>query len=109
MLPLRTRRRIQRLAERRSLVEVAEITGVSLSSVKRVASEPWVEDLDDEAERRRRGIGRPSEVEEYERLIERLIDRDVEITTADVLKRIRKAGYRGGTSAVYAFVAELRG
>ena len=109
MLPLRTRRRIQRLAERKSFVEVAEITGVSLSSVKRVAREPWVEGLDDEAERKRRGIGRPSEIEEYERLIQRLIDRHPEITTATVLKRIRKVGYRGGRSAVYAFVAELRG
>jgi len=109
MLPLRTRRRIQRLAERNTLVEVAEITGVSLSSVKRIAYEPWVEDLDDEAERKWRGIGRPSEVEEYERLIQRTLDRDPEITTADVLRRIRKAGYGGGSSTAYAFVAELRG
>ncbi len=82
---------------------------VSLSSVKRIANEPWVEDLDDEAKRNRRRIGHPSEVGEYERLIQRLIDRDPEITTATELKRIRKAGYRGGRSAAYDFVAELRG
>ncbi len=47
--------------------------------------------------------------EAEERLIQRLIDRHPEITTATVLKRIRKAAYRGGRSAAYAFVAELRG
>ena len=47
--------------------------------------------------------------EEYERLIQRMFDRDPEIATVDVIKRIRKAGYQGGGSAVYAFVADLRG
>ena len=109
MLPLRTRRRIQRLAERKTYAEVAEITGVSLSSVKRVAREPWVEDLDDAAERKRRGIGRPSQVEKHERLIQRMLDRQPEIATVDVVKRLHKAGYRGSQTAVYTFVAELRG
>jgi len=108
MLPLRTRRRIQRLLERKSNEEVAEITGVSVSSVKRIANEPWVEDLDDAVERRRRGVGRPSEVAEYERLIQRMLDRDPEITTSAILARLRRAGYAGGRSAVYSFVAELR-
>jgi transposase len=108
MLPLRTRRRIQRLVERKSYEEVAEITGVSVSSVKRIAKEPWIEDLDDAAERKRRGIGRPSEVAQYERVIRRLLNRDPEIPTSAILVRLRKAGYGGGPSAVYRIVAELR-
>ena len=108
MIPLRTRRRIQRLAERKSNVEIAEITGVSVSSVKRIINEPWVEDLDNAAERKRRGVGRPSEVAEYERRIQRMLDRDPDITTSAVLARLRKAGSAGGPSAVYSLVAELR-
>lgn len=108
MIPLRTRRRIQRLAERKSNEEVAEITGVSVSSVKRIVNEPWVEDLDNEAERKRRGLGRPSEVAKYERRILRMLDRDPEIAGSAVLARLRKAGYTGGPSAVYSLVARLR-
>jgi transposase len=108
MLPLRTRRRVQRLLERRTIEEVAETTGVSVSSVKRIANEPWAEDLDDAAERKRRGIGRPSKVARYERRIQRMLDRNPDITTAAILVRLRKAGYAGGATAVYSFVAELR-
>jgi nucleotidyltransferase/DNA polymerase involved in DNA repair len=87
---------------------VADITGVSLSTVKRIADEPPIRDLDDAAERKRRGIGRPSTVEKHRRKIERLLDRDPWITSAEVVRRLRRAGYRGGISAVYALVAELR-
>jgi transposase len=108
MIPLRTRRRIQRLAERKSNVEIAEITGVSVSSVKRIIDESWVEDLDDAAERRRRGVGRPSEVAKYEHRIQRMLERNSDITTATILARLRRAGYAGGATAVYGLVAELR-
>jgi hypothetical protein len=43
-----------------TLAEVAELAGVSQSSVQRVAAEPAVTTLDPEGERARRGVGRPS-------------------------------------------------
>ena len=109
MLPLRTRRRVQRLLERHSAQRVSDMTGVSLSSVKRIGAEPPVRGTDDEAERKRRAIGRPSKVERYRRVVEHILDRNPDRPTVEILGRLRKAGFRGGRTAVYRFVAELRG
>lgn len=44
-------------------IEVASLAGVSLSSIKRIAAEAPVVQVDDTAERTQRRIGRPSQVE----------------------------------------------
>ena len=45
--------------------EVARMSGVSLRSVKRIAQEEPVGDVDDKAERSQRRIGRPSAVQNF--------------------------------------------
>jgi hypothetical protein len=45
--------------------EVARLTGVGLRSVRRIAKEPPVSDVDDAAEREKRRIGRPNLVENF--------------------------------------------
>ncbi len=49
--------------------EVARLAGVSVHSVKRIAGEPSVVQVDDGAEREQRRIGRPSTVENFQKLV----------------------------------------
>lgn len=95
-----------------SVDDVAELTGVSPRSVKRVAKEPAVANADTKAERTRRKIGRPSSVEAYRQLVEQLVgEKDSEgrpLQSKEILRRIRQKGFDGGKSAVYALVASLR-
>ena len=61
MLPLLKRHEIQvLLSVDMPPVLVAERVGVSVDTVERVRREPAVSHVDDAAERRQRGIGRPS-------------------------------------------------
>jgi len=53
--------------------EVAGLTGVSLRSVYRLAEELPVEHVDDAAERVKRGIGRPSRVENFRKLVTEIL------------------------------------
>jgi hypothetical protein len=48
-----------------TLAEVAELTGVSVGTVRRVEDEAAVETVDNEAARAKRGIGRPSKAEAF--------------------------------------------
>jgi transposase len=89
--------------------EVAELAQISLRSVKRIAKELTVEKLDDAAEIRRRGVGRPSSVHAYEDLIREILGAEKELPTVEVLHRLRQQGYRGGKSPVYDLVRSLRG
>ena len=58
-----------------SQAEVSRLTGVSLSEIRRIEAEDPVESYDDAAERRRRGIGRPSKAEPLRAfVVERLAD-----------------------------------
>ena len=63
MLTLLKRHQVQTmLAAGHDQVEVADLAGVSVRSVRRIAAEPAVEHVDDRQERTQRGIGRPSKV-----------------------------------------------
>jgi hypothetical protein len=46
-------------------VEASRLAGVSVSSVKRIADEAPVSEVEDAGERAKRGIGRPSRVERF--------------------------------------------
>ena len=50
-----------------SLVETAKQVGVSQSSVQRVEAEAPIASFDTEAERAKRGVGRPSKAEPFRR------------------------------------------
>lgn len=109
MLDLIKRREVKALLrERRTQASVALLTGVSLSSVKRIAKEADIDHLDDAAERRRRRIGRPSKVRPFRGLIVEILNREPDVKPFEVLKRLRLLGYEGGKTAFYSVMAALR-
>ena len=77
-------------------VEVAGLAGVSLSSVKRIAEEAPVVQVDDAAARAQRRIGRPSQVENFRKLVVEILQEKAELPSVEVLRRVRQAGYAGG-------------
>lgn len=108
-----TRHTIQTLRGAEHTVDdVASRTGVSASSVKRIAGEPAVSSFDDASERKQRRIGRPSKVESWRSVVEGLVKEvDSEgrpLQSKEILRRLRVKKFKGGKSAVYAFVAGLR-
>jgi transposase len=88
--------------------EVAKLTGVSEREVRRIRDEPPVDHVDDDEERRRRGIGRPSKVEGFRRFLVEAITKEPELLSLELLRRAREAGYDGGKSAFYGLTASLR-
>lgn len=88
--------------------DTARLAKVSLRTVRRVAEEPDVERVDDTEERARRRIGRPSTVQPFTALVQRLLNEEPEILSVEVLRRARLEGYAGGKSALFALVASLR-
>jgi hypothetical protein len=89
-------------------VEVAGLAGVSVSSVKRIAEEAPVVQVDDAAERVKRRIGRPSRVENFRKLVAAILAENADLPSVEVLRRVREGGYPGGKSALYGLVASLR-
>ena len=57
---------------------------------------------------KRRGAGRPSTVVRYAPSIVEWLRAEPELSSADILRRIQLAGYRGGKSALYELVRRLR-
>lgn len=88
--------------------DTARIAKVSLRTVRRVAEEPEVEHVDDEQERERRAIGRPSTTEPFRVLVEGLLKEEPTMLSVEVLRRARLEGYAGGKSALFALAASLR-
>src|ERR1700676_348855 len=91
-----------------SQTEVARLAGVSLCSVKRIAEEAPVVHVDDAAEREKRRIGRPSIVEDFRKLVVKILEEKPELPSLEILRRVREAGYQGGKTALYALVASVR-
>ena len=56
----------------------------------------------------RRGTGRPSIVARFAPSIVEWLRDQPELSSADILRRIQIAGYRGGKSALYELVRRLR-
>jgi transposase len=88
--------------------EVARIAGVSLWTVQRVEDEPGVVEVDDDAERQRRRIGRPSKAEPFRKHVLELLAEDPDLMSLEILRRARLAGYTGGKTALYELVAAVR-
>jgi hypothetical protein len=91
-----------------SQVEVARLTGVSLSEIRRIEAEAPIDHFDDAAERRRRGIGRPSKAEPLRSYVTEQLAASPRATSLDLLRGAKAAGYTGSKSAFYALVARLR-
>lgn len=88
--------------------EVARLSGASLRSVKRIAQERPVVDVDDAAERVERQIGRPSGVASFRKLVAEILEQAPELASLEILRRAREAGYQGGKTSLYALVSSLR-
>jgi hypothetical protein len=109
MLRLMKRHEIQVLLRaRHTQRKVAEIAGVSISSVRRVGKEEPVEHGDDGAERAKRRIGRPSVVRGVRMIVQATLTARPDLDASQILHRARLAGYRGGDSTFYELVASLR-
>jgi transposase len=88
--------------------KVAELTGTSVRAVRRIEAEEPVAVPDDEAERARRGIGRPSKAEPFRGFVAKVLAEDPDLLSLEILRRARLDGYQGGKSALYALIASLR-
>jgi transposase len=88
--------------------EVARLAGVSLRTVQRIQIEPVIASVDDEAERERRPIGRPSKAEPFRKFVLELLSEDPELMSLEILRRARLSGYTGGKTALYELVASVR-
>jgi len=91
-----------------SSAEVAKLAGVSLRSVKRVSKEADIAHVDDSAERRHRGIGRPSLVGNFRKWASELLEKEPHLKSVEIFRRARLDGYCGRKTALYALVASLR-
>ena len=109
MLPLLKRHEVQVLRRAgHTQEEVASIAGVSKRAVQRIERENAVAHVDDKAETRARGVGRPSKTEAYRPLVLKLLEEDPAVITLEILRRAKLAGYTGSKTALYALVAQVR-
>jgi transposase len=88
--------------------EVATLSGVSVRTVRRVGAEAAVTTVDNEAERARRQVGRPSKAEAYRDVLVQALTEDAALRSIELLHRARVAGYAGGKTALYALAQTLR-
>ena len=88
--------------------QVAALTGVSVGTARRVATEAGVTTVDNAAERARRQIGRPSTAEAYRELLVQALTEQPAVKSVELLHRARLAGYTGGKSALYTLAQTLR-
>jgi len=56
----------------------------------------------------RRDVGRPSKIVTYLPQVAQWLREDPHLSSAEILRRLRLAGYLGGKSALYKFVSRLR-
>ena len=96
------------LAAGHTQYEVARHAGISVRSVRRIAQEQPVVHVDDNAERQRRSVGRPSKAEPYRQFVLELLEKDPQLMSLEVLRRCRDRDYEGGKSAMYALIAQVR-
>jgi transposase len=81
------------------------MTGVSLSEIRRIEAEDPVENYDDAAERRRRGIGRPSKAEPLRAFVLDRLAQSPRLSSLDLLRGAKFA--KGGLHRVHFFVSQL--
>jgi transposase len=91
-----------------SLDEVAKLSGVGRRSVVRVEAEAAVTQVDNEAERARRGVGRPSKAEPFRALVVEQLTKEPALLSVELLRRARLEGYTGGKSALYELIHAIR-
>jgi transposase len=109
MIPVLTRHKVQVLLEAGFAVsDVAERSGVSAASVKRIAAEAEVASTDDVAAHRERRIGRPSKAALFADRVKEWLVAEPDLPTQEVFRRAKEAGYSGQKSALYSLAASVR-
>src|SRR4051812_16467303 len=94
MLPLLKRHEIQVLLRAgHSQTDVAERTGASIDTIRRVKLEADVTKADDAVERRERKIGRPSKATPFAARVLAWLTEDPDLPTQELLRRAMEAGY----------------
>jgi len=88
--------------------EVAKLAGVSVRSIRRVEDEVPVSHVDNEAERDKRRIGRPSKAEPFRPFVVEQLTKEPHLLAVEVLRRARLEGYAGGKSALYELIHAIR-
>lgn len=76
--------------------------------MRRVKLETEVSDADDVAERRLRGIGRPSKAAPFAEQVRAWLAEAPDLPTLELLRRAKDQGYAGNKTAFYAMVAGVR-
>ena len=69
--------------------EAARLAGVSLCSVKRIAQEDPVVQVEDKLERAKRQIGRPSTVGTFRKQIVQILEQQPDLASLEILRRAR--------------------
>jgi len=106
---MRLRHAVQVLREaHHTQADVADLLGISERSVRRVDDEEPVAAMDDAAARKQRRIGRPSVAEGCRAKVTEILAAQPDVLTIEVLRRVRLDGYKGGKTALFALVRELR-
>lgn len=109
MIPLLRRHEIQvLLCAGHSQSDVAERASVSVDTVQRVQRETEVTQVDDAAERRTRGVGRPSKAAPFAARVLGWLAEAANLPTHELLRRAKEVGYDGNKTAFYAMVAGVR-
>jgi len=109
MLPALTRHDIQVLRKAGVPQEkVAELTGSSVRSVRRIEAEPSITALEKPREQRASGPGRPSKATPFREFIVELLKQEPDLMSLEILRRARLKGYDGRKSALYGLIASLR-
>ena len=109
MLPLLKRHEIQVLLRAgHSQKDVAERSGVGLSTVRRVQREGDVMSADDRAAHQERKIGRPPKASAFAPKVAAWLAEEPSLPTQELLRRANEAGYDGHKTAFYALVAGVR-
>jgi transposase len=88
--------------------QVVGLARVSRSSVKRISDESPVVQVDDAVERAKRRIGRTSRVEGFRKQVVDILQKEPDLPSLEVLRRVRGAGYKGCRSSLYALAVSVR-
>jgi transposase len=87
---------------------VADVTGASERTVRRVAAEPHVTESAAAAATASARTGRPSKMAEHTALLRRWLEDEPDAAGVTLLTRLRGEGYEGGKSAFYEALRALR-
>ena len=102
MIDMLTRHAIQVLRQAgHDQRDVAKQLGVGLRTVRRIDGEPDVTDVDTDAARERRGIGRPAKAEPFRPVVAEILAGEPDLLSVEILRRVKLRGYTGGKTALY--------